>query len=88
MAGLDVGTWLSATNIDNTTKARSYATNTLYLPIQNRPNLQVLTGAFVSKIITLETAAGAYATGVEYFVNSTRKVASLNQGGEAIVSAG
>lgn len=88
ISGNDVGVWMSAVNIDNTTKTRSYATSAMYLPVRSRTNLHVVTGAFASKIITSSGYSGVSGTGVEYYVNSTRIVASLKSGGEVIVSAG
>jgi choline dehydrogenase-like flavoprotein len=66
-SGDGFGGYTNAATIDPVTKTRSYATNAYYEPVGERPNLQVITGALVEKIL-LETAGPAdhRATGVKY----------------------
>jgi len=86
--GVDVGAWYSVANIDNRTQTRSYGANAYYQPVASRPNLNVITSAWASKIISTTTSAGVKATGVEYWIDGTVYTASLTGTGEVIVSAG
>lgn len=65
-----------------------------YQPVASRSNLKLITSAFASRIVTvsgaISTSSGATvkATGVEYYIGTTKYTAQLAAGGEVIVSAG
>jgi len=73
--GLALGGYTNLINMDLNRRRRSYAATGYYLPAAKRPNLTVLTRAYVKKIILERTAhgSGAKATGVQYSLglNST-----------------
>jgi choline dehydrogenase-like flavoprotein len=49
--GGGTGAFLNATTVDGVTKERSYSASTYYKPIQDRPNLHLMTGVTVEKIL-------------------------------------
>ncbi|OBZ73019.1 Glucose oxidase [Grifola frondosa] len=86
MSGETVGTWKSVSVIDPETNTRSYATTGYLLPALDRPNLHVLTEAYVSKIITSKNGGEVVASGVEFeYAGATHRV---DAGKEVILSAG
>ncbi|KAF8173186.1 GMC oxidoreductase [Mycena galopus ATCC 62051] len=52
LAGEDVGAWMAPADINGNTVTRSYAAAAYYVPISGRPNLVVLTGAEVTRIVS------------------------------------
>ncbi|EIM86305.1 alcohol oxidase [Stereum hirsutum FP-91666 SS1] len=52
MSGNTAGTWKSTSVIDPSTNMRSYSVSGYLLPVMDRPNLAVLTEAYVLKITT------------------------------------
>jgi choline dehydrogenase-like flavoprotein len=86
-SGDGFGGYTNAATIVPVTKTRSYATNAYYEPVPERPNLQVITGALVERIL-LETAGPAdhRATAVKYQKDGTIETAKARR--EVILSAG
>ncbi|KZT09996.1 GMC oxidoreductase [Laetiporus sulphureus 93-53] len=80
------GTWKSVSIIDPETGNRSYATNAYLLPVIDRPNLKVLTEAYVTKIITSRDGGEMIANGVEFECNGCTY--TVYAGKEVILSAG
>ncbi|KAL7947650.1 hypothetical protein V8C42DRAFT_352204 [Trichoderma barbatum] len=72
--------------MDPSTGMRSYAATAYYAPNAARPNLSVLTGAAVSKIIVEAEDGQPNATGVEFTVGESKYVVGANR--EVILSAG
>lgn len=63
--GEKLGTFACGLTIDPETKTRGYAASAYYTPdVAKRPNLQVLTEAFVEKILTKNAGDSVMATGV------------------------
>lgn len=83
--GLALGGYTNLINMDLQGRTRSYAGTGYYLPSAKRPNLKVITGALVGKII-LEKGHQIKATGVRYFLNNSAK--ELYAKKEIILSAG
>jgi choline dehydrogenase-like flavoprotein len=68
--GEKVGDFTCGLSIDAETKTRGYAASAYYTPnVAKRPNLQVLTEAFVEKILTKNTDGSIVATGVSMRTN-------------------
>ncbi|EIW53745.1 GMC oxidoreductase [Trametes versicolor FP-101664 SS1] len=87
LSGSVLGAWKTASVIDPVTNTRSYATNAYLLPAVDRPNLHVLTEAYVTKIITSKSATGeVVASGVEFQHDGTTHIVHVAK--EAILSAG
>lgn len=61
-------------------------TQAFYLPNRHRQNLEVLTGALVTRIITRKDGDLLIATGVEFEHSNARRVVNINE--EVIVCAG
>ncbi len=51
LAGSNIGCWTSVVSVDPRTATRSYAATAYYEPVASRPNLLVLTGAAVEKVL-------------------------------------
>ncbi|KZT25856.1 GMC oxidoreductase [Neolentinus lepideus HHB14362 ss-1] len=66
LQGEVTGTWCSVSTIDIATQTRANSVTAYLQPNMDRPNLRVLTGAFVNKIITSVSQAGVTASGVEF----------------------
>lgn len=81
--GLALGGYTNLLNLDLNGRKRIYAATAYYLPASKRPNLKVITGALVEKIILKKGHEGVTATGVVY---SNGTVANAKK--EVIVSAG
>ncbi|KAJ7145703.1 GMC oxidoreductase [Mycena epipterygia] len=82
------GTWIANSTLDPSTWTRSYAATGYFLPVQERPNLTVLTDATVTRIVFNDPIPGQNltATGVE-FVHSAH-TCHVNAKCEVILSAG
>ena len=64
--GVSIGPFTSAGSVDPVTKARSHAGTGYYSPeVAKRPNLRVLTEAFVEKIVLKTNNGSVDATGVQ-----------------------
>ncbi|KAI1783604.1 GMC oxidoreductase, partial [Ganoderma leucocontextum] len=60
------GTFKATANIDPRTGTRSTAATSYLFPALDRPNLKVLTGAYVNRIVTKKGGEVVVATGVEF----------------------
>ncbi|KAF8158651.1 GMC oxidoreductase [Mycena galopus ATCC 62051] len=69
LAGEDVGGFMAPSTIDGVSVTRSYAATAYYVPVSNRSNLVVLTGAEATRIISLKTDETLEATGVEFLLD-------------------
>ncbi|KAK7462794.1 hypothetical protein VKT23_007375 [Stygiomarasmius scandens] len=85
--GNATGIWQAPRTVDEDEGIRSYSANAYFVPVQNRRNLLVLSGAQATQVLTKKTpATGVKATGVQYSVNGTSF--SVNANKEVILSAG
>nr|OQO29397.1 hypothetical protein B0A51_02215 [Rachicladosporium sp. CCFEE 5018] len=86
MSGSNIGVWTNIVAVDPATMRRSYSTTAYYLPIAQRPNLKVITGAAVREVI-LEQQSGAWvATGVRY--EAEGHMCRVTATSEVIISGG
>jgi len=81
LSGDTLGTAKVISTIDPVSGTRSYAASQYLLPVVNRPNLKVLSEAYVLKIVTSKQGDEVVATGVEfehgdvtYRVDATKEV--------------
>ncbi|KAF7909099.1 uncharacterized protein EAE98_012311 [Botrytis deweyae] len=81
--GLALGGYTNLLNLDQDGRKRSYAATAYYLPASKRPNLKVITGALVEKIILEKCHDVVTANGVQY---SNGTIAHAKK--EVILSAG
>lgn len=72
--------------IDAKSRERSFASSAYFQPAEKRPNLTVITGAQVQRILLTGSHSDAIATGVEYVKGS--KLISVRTKREVILSAG
>ncbi|RDW61981.1 alcohol oxidase-2 [Coleophoma cylindrospora] len=87
--GLALGGYTNTINMDPKVHQRSYAATAYYLPASQRPNLRVITGAFVEKILFKNEygkEGDVLATGASYSTNGTSF--NINAKREVILSAG
>ncbi|KAF8585254.1 GMC oxidoreductase [Ramaria rubella] len=86
--GDNVGVEICFNSVDTRTAIRSYAANAYYEPNSQRPNLFLVTGAHVSRIILERNAKEGLlsATGVEFVKDEKKYIAMANR--EVILSAG
>lgn len=88
LAGEDVGSWMAPAAIDGVSETRSYAASAYYVPVSNRSNLVVLTGAEATRILSVKTNGLVEANAVEYSLNGQTRSVSIKPGAEVILSAG
>ncbi|KIV86322.1 hypothetical protein PV11_01939 [Exophiala sideris] len=86
--GSNVGAWTSVVAADPKTATRSYSASAYLLPSSHRPNLKVLTGAQVEKILWQQNTKSAekVASGVAFNAGGRMLTASCTQ--EVIISGG
>ncbi|KAH8657964.1 GMC oxidoreductase [Xylariales sp. PMI_506] len=84
--GLALGGYTNLLNIRLDNHTRSYAATAYYNPIAGRPNLFVLTGAIVKRVLLDDGYDGVVATGVEYVKDNVTLHAAASK--EVIVCAG
>ncbi|KDQ55740.1 GMC oxidoreductase [Jaapia argillacea MUCL 33604] len=84
--GNPTGVYMCPSTINPLTHTRTYSTTAFYIPNAERPNLSVLVGAYVRKLITESVDGELQATGVEFECDSQICVAKVSK--EAIISAG
>ncbi|KAH9886305.1 GMC oxidoreductase [Cubamyces lactineus] len=87
LSGDTLGAWKPVSIIDPATDTRSYSTTGYLLPALDRPNLRVLTEAYVTRIITETTDDGTVVARALEFEHGG-KTHSVCVGKEAILSAG
>jgi choline dehydrogenase-like flavoprotein len=87
-SGSAIGGYTNAATVDPVSKTRSYAGNAYYLPVKELPNLRVITGALVEKILFDNSTPGEEptATGVQYVKDGTSTTITANR--EVILAAG
>ena len=88
-AGDYIGGYANASSVDPATKTRSYSASDYYEPVKNRPNLHVVIGSQVDKIIfesSIEGNKAAVAVGVIAKSNSGTLTYRVHR--EVIVAAG
>ncbi|KAL9082514.1 MAG: hypothetical protein Q9165_008872 [Trypethelium subeluteriae] len=85
-SGDHLGFYSTLAAVNSSTGTRSYAANAYLQPNLERPNLKVLTGATVSKIILDKNGSRRTARAVEFLHGSERHVVQTNK--EVIVSCG
>ena len=85
-SGKITGAYTNAASIDPETRQRSYAASAYWAPVKTRPNLSLITGARVLKIILEGTAPAVVAVGVEYTCNGEARTVKARH--EVILSAG
>ncbi|KAJ7088106.1 GMC oxidoreductase [Mycena epipterygia] len=88
LAGEDVGAFMAPSAIDGVSVTRSYAASAYYVPISNRSNLVVLTGAEATRIVSLKTDETVEATAVEFLLDGETHAVSVKPGAEVILSTG
>ncbi|KAI1267875.1 choline dehydrogenase [Xylariaceae sp. FL1019] len=81
--GTGIGVDLSLGTIRSSNRSRSYARNTFGQLVENRPNVQVLTNSWVSRI----NFDGTTATGVDY-VNTLSNASVALEAAEVILAGG
>ncbi|KAL4936301.1 hypothetical protein BDV06DRAFT_233544 [Aspergillus oleicola] len=87
--GEALGGYTNAASIDPVTKTRSYSANAYYLPVKDRSNLHVVTGAQVNRVILERQPDGEIvATGAEYTKDGQPDPIRVKARQEVIISAG
>ncbi|KAI0630490.1 GMC oxidoreductase [Trametes polyzona] len=84
--GVNVGTGVSYASVDPVTATRSYSASAYYEPVAHRPNLVLITGALVSKVVFDKGTSPLVATGVEFIKDGKAYIAAARK--EVILSAG
>ncbi|KAI0653729.1 GMC oxidoreductase [Cubamyces menziesii] len=87
LSGDTLGAWKPVSIIDPATNTRSYSTTGYLLPALDRPNLHILTEAYVTRIFTETTDDGSVVARALEFEHGG-KTHSVSVGKEAILSAG
>jgi choline dehydrogenase-like flavoprotein len=87
-SGSATGGFTNAATVDPVSKTRSYAVNAYYLSAKELPNLRVITGALVEKILFDNSTPGEEptATGVQYIHDETSTTITANR--EVVLAAG
>ncbi|KIA75446.1 hypothetical protein HK57_00090 [Aspergillus ustus] len=88
-SGMTTGGYTNAATVDPVSKTRSYAGNAYYQPVKERPNLRVITGALVERILFSDSTTGEgepTATGVQYVKEETSFTITARR--EVILAAG
>ncbi|EIW58409.1 GMC oxidoreductase [Trametes versicolor FP-101664 SS1] len=80
------GTWRAASIIDPKVQTRSHAAKGYIYPALGRPNFEVLTEAFVRRVLTKQEGEELVATGVEFQHGGHFHI--VNAGKEVILNAG
>ena len=81
------GSFITLNTHDPRTATRSYAVTAYYLPSKDRPNLTVLPGAHVARVLShTDTDGTLTVTGVEFIHGKKMHVVHVNQ--EAVLCAG
>ncbi|SPO06800.1 related to alcohol oxidase [Cephalotrichum gorgonifer] len=85
-SGTSIGGYSNAATVDPETKTRSYAVSAHGVPAKERPNVRVITGATVAKILFEKSADGLTATGVEAAVEGKAEIFKASK--EVILAGG
>lgn len=84
--GASTGAFVHPSTVDGKTKSRSSSATAYYLPVQSRPNLHLMTGAHVEKIIFNTSSDLAIAEAVQFAKDD--KVMIVKATKEVILTAG
>lgn len=84
--GTASGSFSNLISVDAATKERSYAASAYYLPIKDRKNLVVMTGAHVEKILLADHNGAVSATGVQYSLEGVTQTVTATK--EILLAAG
>ncbi|KAJ4387450.1 hypothetical protein N0V93_008042 [Gnomoniopsis smithogilvyi] len=87
-AGSPIGGYFCPHNIDPETVTRSSAREAYLTPVQNRTNLNIITGQQVTKLVIENTNGTAKVTGVEYAASADGEKSTVGVNREAILAAG
>ncbi|KAJ3579473.1 hypothetical protein NPX13_g1101 [Xylaria arbuscula] len=85
-SGKITGAYTNAASVDPETRQRSYAASEYWAPVNSRPNLKLITGAHVLRVLLEGTAQNVVAVGVEFTCN--REIRTVKARQEVILSAG
>jgi choline dehydrogenase-like flavoprotein len=85
-AGDRTGAFLNPATIDSDTHQRSYSASAYYKPVEDRPNLKLITGACVQRILLTGSYPDVIATGVEYTKDSDSFIVHAKE--EVVLAAG
>ncbi|KAL8663810.1 MAG: hypothetical protein Q9168_008029 [Polycauliona sp. 1 TL-2023] len=85
-SGSNVGAWTTLTSVEPKRRERSYSANAYYLPNAKKPNLVLLTGATVQRLILERPGREWTATGARFTHNGEEH--SISVRGEIIICAG
>lgn len=85
-SGGTTGGFANATTVDPATKERSYSASAYFSPVQDRPNLHLLTGSEVDQITFYNKSGLAVANGVVAMKDGERQVFTPKK--EVILAAG
>ena len=86
--GKAAGGFSNPSSIDPNTRTRSYAASAYYAPAASRPNLHVMTEAFVERIILDGKDDGVCARGVEFVSQGESQKTTAKARKEVILAAG
>ncbi|KAJ0161869.1 Pyranose dehydrogenase 3 [Colletotrichum tanaceti] len=86
--GSPIGGYFCPHNQDPKTSTRSSAREAYYDGFTQRPNLHLLAGHQVTKVVTTGTGDAVKATGVEFAVSKEAEIQTANAGREVILAAG
>lgn len=81
-----VGSFSCLATIDTVKKERSYSANAYYNPVKGRPNLQLLTNAYVEKVLIQNSGGSHTAIGVQFTHNGQSKTVLAIK--DVIIAAG
>ncbi|KAJ4421949.1 hypothetical protein N0V82_003446 [Gnomoniopsis sp. IMI 355080] len=87
-AGSPIGGYFCPHNIDPETVTRSSAREAYYNPVQNRTNLNLITGQQVTKLVIDNSNGTAKVTGVEFAASADAEKSTVGVTREAIMAAG
>jgi choline dehydrogenase-like flavoprotein len=85
-SGTSMGAYSNMSTVDAKTKTRSYAASGYAAPAMSRPNLQIIYGAEVQKILLRNSEPDVEAYGVEAIIDGIKR--TINATKEIILAAG
>ena len=86
LSGQSTGGFSSLSSVDPKSWERSHAGSAYYAPVADRPNLHLLTDAYVEKIILEKSESAVMATGVQFTYNGRSEVRKARN--EVLLCAG
>ncbi|KAI9714895.1 MAG: hypothetical protein M1820_000184 [Bogoriella megaspora] len=85
-SGESIGAYSNMSTVDGESKMRSYAASGYAAPAMSRPNLKIIYGAEVRKILVKNSEPDVQAYGVSYVING--EIHSIEANREVILAAG